>query len=187
MENELREAVLVASTRADVREVVEAVYQQLQVAIDARRPICTASGRCCHFDQFGHRLYVTTMELAKFDFDLSVVRGPSSVVRGPSSVVEKPKQSKTTLPLLTTDYGQLTKDKRDCPFQIDRLCSVHTIRPFGCRIFFCDETATDWQHEQYEQHHNQLRRMHEELDVPYFYVEWRAALRALQLMDVAHT
>ena len=74
MESELKEAVLAASTREDVREAVEGVYQQLQAAIDARRPICTASGRCCHFEQYGHRLYVTTMELAKFVADLSAVR-----------------------------------------------------------------------------------------------------------------
>ncbi|MGH7214404.1 MAG: hypothetical protein ACREIT_06545, partial [Tepidisphaeraceae bacterium] len=66
-----------------------------------------------------------------------------------------------------------------CPFQLDKLCTVHAIRPFGCRIFFCDSTATQWQQEQYERFHAELKRLHEQLDVPYFYVEWRQALRAL--------
>jgi hypothetical protein len=61
------------------------------------------------------------------------------------------------------------------------LCSVHTIRPFGCRIFFCDATATDWLAEQYERFHARIRRLHEELAVPYFYVEWREGLRAAGL------
>jgi Fe-S-cluster containining protein len=66
-----------------------------------------------------------------------------------------------------------------CPFQHDKLCTVHTIRPFGCRIFFCDETSTDWQRQQYESFHAELKRLHERLGVPYFYVEWRQALRAV--------
>jgi Fe-S-cluster containining protein len=66
-----------------------------------------------------------------------------------------------------------------CPFQSMKLCGVHAIRPFGCRVFFCDETSTDWQHQQYELFHAELRRLHETLQVPYFYVEWRHALRAI--------
>ena len=67
-----------------------------------------------------------------------------------------------------------------CPFQQVNLCSVHAIRPFGCRIFFCDSTAQDWQQDQYTRFHAELKRLHEELAVPYFYVEWRVALRAIE-------
>jgi hypothetical protein len=59
---------------------------------------------------------------------------------------------------------------------------VHPIRPFGCRIFFCDATATEWQNEQYERFHARIKRLHEELAIPYFYVEWRLALRSLDLL-----
>jgi Fe-S-cluster containining protein len=69
----------------------------------------------------------------------------------------------------------------ECPFQIDRLCSIHTIRPFGCRVYFCDQTAQQWQQDQYEKYHDQLRRMHGALEVSYFYVEWRRALEALEI------
>jgi hypothetical protein len=58
---------------------------------------------------------------------------------------------------------------------------VHRIRPFGCRIFFCDPTAQEWQSERYEVFHAELKRLHEALGVPYFYIEWREALRALDL------
>ncbi|HZZ44771.1 MAG TPA: hypothetical protein VFE58_17675, partial [Tepidisphaeraceae bacterium] len=68
-----------------------------------------------------------------------------------------------------------------CPFQEGGLCSVHGIRPFGCRVFFCDETSTEWQREQYEELHGELKKLHEELGVAYFYVEWRAALAVLGL------
>jgi hypothetical protein len=68
-----------------------------------------------------------------------------------------------------------------CPFQVGGLCSVHTIRPFGCRVFFCDATSDGWQHEQYERFHGELKRLHDELRVPYQYLEWRDALRQLDL------
>lgn len=131
------------------------MYAELQGEIDARRPLCQASGRCCRFEEFGHRLYVTTVELAAFVASL-----PERVVASPW-------------------------DGTGCPFQLDRLCSVHAARPFGCRVFFCDATATEWQNERYERFHADLKRLHEELKVPYFYVEWRAALRALGLAGAA--
>ena len=59
------------------------------------------------------------------------------------------------------------------------MCGVHAIRPFGCRMFFCDPTSTDWQNDAYERFHGQLKQLHQTLGVPYFYVEWRQALRAM--------
>jgi len=142
----LKEAVEQAAGRGDVRDAVAAVYADLQRAIDQRKPGCNVSGRCCRFEEFGHRLYVTTIELAAF------LAGAS--LAGPW-------------------------DGTGCPYQVDGLCSVHAIRPFGCRIFFCDQTATQWQQEQYERFHKELQRLHSELGVPYFYVEWREALQAV--------
>jgi Fe-S-cluster containining protein len=149
--NPLREAVHTAAARPEVRESIEAVYRDLAVEVEKRRPVCVVSGRCCRFEEFGHRLYVTTLELAAF------VQGLRADTR--------------SLP------GEW--DGTGCPFQAYRLCTVHGIRPFGCRVFFCDSTATQWQNEVYEAFHGRLKRLHEELGVPYFYVEWRAALRAL--------
>lgn len=144
MEN-LRAVIFEAAGRADVRKAVDGVYAELQTQIDLRRPICVVSGRCCRFEEFGHRLYITTLEMARFTMDL-----------------------KTPAPVVW--------DGKGCPFQVAKLCGVHAIRPFGCRIFFCDATSTDWQHELYERLHARLRTLHEELGVPYHYVEWRYAL-----------
>jgi len=181
MNDELREAVLAASVRNEVCDAVDEVYRELTAAIELRKPICKTSGRCCRFEEFGHRLYVSTMELAKFVHDWSVVRSPLSVVKSEQTPTDK----KIILPILTTDNGPRTTDNRGCPYQIDGLCTVHRIRPFGCRIFFCDETSTDWQHEQYECLHGQLRRLHEQLSVPYHYVEWRFALGVLDCLKTA--
>jgi Fe-S-cluster containining protein len=149
-------AVRTAASRAEVRDAVEAVYRDLAAKIDQRRPLCVISGRCCRFEEYGHRLYVTTLELAAFvhGFEMSA-----------------------PTPILTAAMKDW--DGTGCPFQVAKLCGVHAIRPFGCRIYFCDATATQWQQEAYEQFHARLKRLHEELVVPYFYVEWRQALRAV--------
>jgi Fe-S-cluster containining protein len=143
-----------AAARPDVRVAVAGVYEQLQDDIDVRRPICGASGNCCRFDEYGHRLYVTTLELAAFVHEVGDAPGIET---------------------------------SGCPFQRGGLCSVHPIRPFGCRIFFCDATARDWQHEHYERYHARLTQLHDELNVPYFYVEWRDALRQLNLPKTRET
>lgn len=145
-----------ASRRAEVREAVGRVYARLQQEIDARKPRCDASGRCCRFESFGHRLYVTTIELAAFAAGL----GPE-----------------------TPDARRAADawDGTGCPFQVDGLCGVHPIRPFGCRVFFCDATSDDWQHDIYERFHAQLKQLHGELEIPYRYIEWRAALAELGL------
>jgi Fe-S-cluster containining protein len=173
----LIENVRAAALRADVRNAVARVYIDLQREIDARRPICSASGRCCRFEEYGHRLYVSTLELAAFLAELPAelpAASPLPVARGQLSV------KGTSLPLLATGTSQVATS--NCPFQIQSLCSVHAIRPFGCRIFFCDPTATQWQNERYERFHAELKRLHAQLDVPYLYVEWRQALAALGLM-----
>src|SRR5258705_8729319 len=70
MEAEWKRHVEVASARAEVREAVVNLYSAVQREIDARRPLCVVSGRCCRFEEYGHRLFVTTMELATFFHEL---------------------------------------------------------------------------------------------------------------------
>jgi Fe-S-cluster containining protein len=141
-------AVLNASRRPEALASADALYRDVQLEIDRRRPICLVSGRCCRFDDFRHRLYVTTLELAHFLHHLPPAQ-----------------------PRIDNPGG--------CPFQLNKLCTVHSFRPFGCRIFFCDASSTEWQNALYEQFHADLKRLHETLDVPYFYLEWRQALQIL--------
>jgi hypothetical protein len=146
--NQIASAVKDASQRAEVRQAVDQLYEELGAEIERRRPVCVMSGRCCHFEEYGHRLFVTTMELATFAHQY--------------------------LPIQRGDW-----DGKGCRFQVGKLCGVHAHRPMGCRLFFCDPTATLWQQEQYEKFHGQLKRLHEQFEVPYAYLEWRAALEVL--------
>jgi len=150
----LSTAVRRASKRIEIPALVRAIYADLEIQIAQRRPVCVVSGRCCRFDEFGHRLMVTTLELAAFVSNLE-------------------KESRQ-IP---------AGDGKGCPFQVNRLCGVHAFRPFGCRVFFCDATSIEWQTKQYEHFHGQLKLLHDDLDVPYYYVEWRQGLAALENKD----
>jgi len=146
--NPFADAVRAASHRPKVIAAVVQIHQRLQELIDRRKPLCIASGKCCQFERYGHRLYITTAEMAAF---------VSAFERQPP-------------PSLPVWQGA------GCPFQVGRLCGVHAIRPFGCRIFFCDPTSTEWQQQEYENIHRQLKDLHQSLLIPYFYIEWREAL-----------
>ena len=148
---DLKQSVLAAAGRPEVRSAVADLYAAVQREIDARKPLCVISGKCCRFEDYGHRLFVTTIELAAFVH---------------------------SVPLMPGNW-----DGTGCPFQKNKLCSVHLSRPFGCRMFFCDPTSTEWQNERYERFHTDLKRLHESLAVPYFYVEWRQALAACLSMN----
>ena len=41
-------------------------YREIDAAIAAHRPVCINRGACCKFAEFGHKLYVTDVELAYF-------------------------------------------------------------------------------------------------------------------------
>ena len=144
-----------AAQRPDVRRAVAELHQEVAAEIAKRRPLCVLSGKCCRFEEYGHRLYITTLELAAFT---------AAHAERPAPVIPQPPW-----------------DGTGCPFQLNKLCGVHDIRPFGCRMFFCDSTATQWQQDQYEKFHAQLKSLHETLLVPYAYVEWRSALTQLGL------
>jgi Fe-S-cluster containining protein len=152
----LRDAVYRAAGTAQVREAVADFYRQVRADVDIRRPVCNASGRCCRFEEFDHRLFVTTIELAAFVYELEMRSWPAE-----------------------NESARAKWTGGGCPFQVAGLCGVHPIRPFGCRIFFCDPGSGPWQQEQYERRHSQLKAMHQALGVPYFYVEWRQGLAAM--------
>jgi Fe-S-cluster containining protein len=151
MTDDLKQWVLSAAADPRVREQIRRLYADLQLRIDQRRPLCVMSGRCCRFDEYGHRLYTTTMELAAFVAELADLP-PITPAAVPPGL---------------------------CAFQSGKICRVHPIRPMGCRIFFCDPSSVDWQEAVYEEFHGRLKLLHEEMSIPYAYVEWRVACQTI--------
>ncbi len=134
------------AARVDVREAMGAFYETADKEIVARSALCINRGVCCRFGEFGHRLYVTTLEVAYF-----LAGHPSPL--------------------------PVTQDV--CPHAIDGKCHARDFRPLGCRVFFCDPQAQDWQGPMTEALLARLRDMHIQLDVPYAYQEWLTVLRLL--------
>lgn len=145
-----------AAKRDAIDQAIQELYADLDAAIAKRRPVCNASGRCCRFEAFGHRLYVTGLEIAWF------MNGLASPEPGAGTGSGVRLQQYTPTP--------------DCPYQIGGLCSTHAIRPLGCRVFFCEQGTEAWQQDTTERFLDRLKALHAEHDIPYAYMEWRAGL-----------
>lgn len=141
-----------AASDALVSQEIEWIYGEIARAVQSQRPVCWTSGRCCHFEKTGHRLYVTGLEAA-----WTVHRLPPAASLSASSLAH------------AIEAG-------GCPFQVDRLCAAHAVRPLGCRVYFCDRSAETWQRELYETHMKSLRSLHDRHAIPYMYAEWRLLL-----------
>lgn len=134
-----------------IDRAIRQIYRELDEDIAARSPTCWLSGKCCHFESYGHRLFVTGLEVAwvaqQFD---------------------------------SSQWDRLAGSELElmdgCPFQSGKLCGIHAVRPLGCRIFYCDPAAQGWQQEVYETYQRAIRALHESHEVEYQYLEWRAAL-----------
>ena len=140
---------------------LDILFRELDRRIAAHQPTCRNRGACCKFGAFGHKLYVTTLELAYFH-----AKHPE---RFPLAVADSgPLESATA-------HGADPQD-RTCPFQENGLCTTREGRPLGCRVFFCESADEDWQGAITEWALAQLRELHQRFGIAYSYVEWLSAL-----------
>jgi Fe-S-cluster containining protein len=65
-----------AARGGGIDAALRGMYADLDAAVAARGPTCWVSGRCCKFEAYGHRLYVTALEIAWF---LGQVQPPPDV------------------------------------------------------------------------------------------------------------
>lgn len=161
----------------DAGDLLRELLADLDNQVRARGPTCWTSGRCCNFDAYGHRLYVTGLEIAWVLSRLDVSPPESSAAQGSSA--DSPSQTPRRLPILSAKTMEPDAQPLPaaCPYQVDKLCSIHAIRPMGCRVFFCQEGTSQWQNQLYEEFLGRLRSLHDQRAIPYRYMEWRAGLR----------
>ncbi len=145
-----------AASDAGTASDLEAIYTLARDAIEARGPACWASGRCCNFRTAGHRLYVTGLEAAH-----TLVR-----LEHEGRVVSR-------------DEVHAAVERGDCPLLCANLCGAHAMKPLGCRVYFCDRSATAWQNDLSERLLSMIRDVHERRGIEYRYAEWGALLGAL--------
>jgi hypothetical protein len=95
---------------AFLRDQLQAVYRELDVAVAQQGPVCALSGRCCRFGEYGHTLFLSAPEAL-----LLLADAPP--------------------PPRELDDGQTCpwQDARG-------RCTARDARPLGCRVFFCDPT-----------------------------------------------
>lgn len=178
----IRDAAADPILRARVAEL----YVRLNAEIAAAAPVCTNRGACCKFDTYGHLLFVTPAELAFF-----IAASPAAETRSdqsPPGVAA----AKGLLQVLPPDAGRTTPDaavsaarERSCPYQVGGLCTARERRPLGCRVFFCDPDAQEWQPLAYERYLTELKQIGAEAGLPYQYVEWLSALQQVEGLSVA--
>ncbi len=140
----------IAAADVQIAGELELIYEHIAREVAVFKPRCDATGRCCHFQAWGHRLYVTGLEAAY--------------------VIERLDQ-----PLKQSEL-QSAQQQGGCPFQRALLCSVHAIRPLGCRVYYCDERANNWQEALSETMLRQIKSLHDRHNLPYRYGEWREML-----------
>ena len=132
-----------------ILDSVDHVYEDLDKHLAAADPACTHCGQCCRFADYGHRLYVTTLEILY----LSHHKQPP-----------------------VNEAHSLAQGR--CPFQIDDNCSLRQFRPTSCRIFFCRTLDRRFQSELTEQVLARLRRLHDKFHAPYLYADLLDWLRS---------
>lgn len=162
-----------AVARREVREALEAVYAHVAREIASRGPACWASGRCCNFDRAGHRLYVTGLEAAYCVVELA---RPAPV---PAPTARPTPTPSLALPVLSVQGVRAARARGDCPFLARNVCTVHAIKPLGCRVYFCDRSAQQWQEDLSESALAEIRAIHDRFAIPYRYAEWRDMLAQL--------
>ena len=95
-----------ATGSSAIAAAVAEILREADADIAARKPVCRASGRCCKFEQYGHRLYVTQAELIHFQSQLSIQHSASSIHNSPARSVS-----------LRQFFAQAQPE--GCPYQID--------------------------------------------------------------------
>jgi len=121
-------------TRQSVAARVSDILREVEGEIAARKPVCLASGRCCKFETYGHRLYVTTAELVHFAERLEVgtvkKEGVARRIRLP---VLAGIASAERMARVSTEIDEQIEHPGDgCPYQIEGLCTARDARPLGC-------------------------------------------------------
>jgi Fe-S-cluster containining protein len=115
------------------------LYDDLDKDVAALGPVCQLSGRCCRFQEYGHTLFVSSLEVQYL-------------------LHQAPK------PERALDQGATCpwQDARN-------RCEARGARPLGCRVYFCDPAYQNSGEELSERFIARLKRLTEKHGVPWNY------------------
>ncbi len=137
-----------------VVEAVEGIYRRLQSRLEPAGRSCKACGRCCDFESFGHRLYITSPELIYFQSKLK----------------------ENDVPLQAMTGGV-------CPYRKKGRCSAYPWRFAGCRIFNCTGNA-DLQSMLSEGTIASCKSLCIQSGLEYRYMDLKSALQKIQDVEI---
>jgi Fe-S-cluster containining protein len=129
------------------REQLHALHQEMDAEIARLAPVCALSGRCCRFLEYGHTLFLSSLEA-----ELLMADAPP--------------------PSRTLDDGA-TCPWQD---GLGR-CSARSARPLGCRIYFCDPAYQPEAPRLSESAIRRLKRLTESLGLDWHYAPLHIHLR----------
>ncbi|HEY2154376.1 MAG TPA: hypothetical protein VGH33_02015 [Isosphaeraceae bacterium] len=136
----------------EVRSALRDLYEELDVAVRARGPVCELSGRCCRFAEYDHTLFLSAPEAALLISDA----GPPS----------RPLDDGATCP------WQDAKGR----------CTARDARPLGCRIYYCDPAYQGAMSELGETYIARLKALVERLHLPWDYAPLHRHLRDAEVL-----
>ncbi len=120
-------------------ERVRMIHEGIEAEVARRGPVCELSGRCCRFEEYGHTLFLSVIEV-----ELLARHAPP-----PSRALDSGK----TCPWQDA-HGR---------------CTAREARPLGCRVYFCDPVYELIAHEVSEPAIAELKRVSSEYGVAWDY------------------
>jgi hypothetical protein len=133
-----------------VRHELQALYRDLDRALEQHAPVCALSGRCCRFQEYGHTLFLSGAEA-----QLLLADAPP--------------------PVRALDDGQSCPWQ-----DLGGRCSAREARPLGCRVFFCDPAFEEHAPELSEKFLSRLKRLAEQHGWPWSYAPLHVHLQEAQ-------
>jgi len=157
---------------------VAQIYDWLDSNIEPFNNQCTACGKCCRFESFGHKLFVTTPELLYFYENVKLLRKMTGSCCPYLENGTPPHQftlQRISLNEHLKPIGLAFKTLHQSANWCGGKCTVRNYRFAGCRIFFC-KADTDLQNKLSEEAVEKFKLLCEKFNFPYRYIDLTTAL-----------
>jgi Fe-S-cluster containining protein len=124
------------------------LYEELDREVAQAGPVCALSGRCCRFQEYGHTLFVSTVEV---EYLLGGAPAPAGVL----------------------DQGATCpwQDSRGH-------CTARDARPLGCRTYYCDPSFQEESHRLSESYIDRLKSLSTQHGIAWNYAPLHRHLHA---------
>lgn len=130
------------------RAGLKALYLDLQEELARHAPVCVLSGKCCRFQEYGHTLFLSALEMEHL-----LAEAPPAF---------RPLDEGATCPWQDPS-GR---------------CTAREARPLGCRVYYCDPGFQDRMNDVAEAHVSRLKMLSERYGRPWSYAPLHVHLRA---------